>query len=188
MRKLLISAWVLTLPLCFVPAAFAQTSVVRNIDRDFNAFASGSLVGGGSISISVEKDLPPGAALDTVSLNVFTFSPPLNVFSFTTTELSRAEFEFNTGTLESARLNTTLPAFGTQPSIAVDITWTAITDIARVQQSQQTVTDNNVFHFSQNAASRFATISGTADSLICCTFSSGSLSRSARQSIQVIHP
>ncbi len=188
MRKLLTFLAVSTLALFLVPVAFGAANVSKNIDRDLNAFASGTTSDGASNNVNLALDvnkIPNPLA----TLTVFVFIPSSFTFDTSTETLGQTEYQF--ADTNSAGVTHTW-AGGPFAGVTFDVDWTAAGDpfrgtVARIQAVQDPTLGNMTFIFSAQSVSRPASVSGTGGAT-CCTFGGSSINRESHQDIEVIRP
>ncbi len=177
--------------LFLVPATFAQGPVIKVIDVDTNAFARGGLTDGGSLTLSLSVDrIPSDTNCGTGvcgTLGAFVFSPSSSAFTFSTTALRPDEFAFGAN-VNTARLHTTVPGSGRFAAVTLDVRWTATSPPTKTTISNHINTDTSVFDFKSTSEFAVASISGTVNSTMCCTFNTSSLSKNAHHEILIVHP
>jgi len=180
----------LTVTLFLVPVALGQAVINKSRERDVMATAFAGLSDGGHLQLVVDANLK-GETFDNGAINAFVFVPSASAFTFHTEALAEGEFSFAKD-LSTANVTKTMAGDGGFAGTSFNITWTAISGLLKTHTAQHITNeeDNSVFQFNQQARSRFATVSGTADGATCCTFifNTATIAKSSRHSIQVIRP
>lgn len=173
--------WVSIVCVLMGPSAFGQTSVSKHVTVDLNAFANGLLLPDGSqanVTLNAMK-IPPSATLSAQVFNFSTFT-----FAFSSESLATTEFHF--ADTNSASVNHTFTTGGLAGE-NFDLMWTGVGQTFHTTSVQQQDSNNAVFHFSQTADQRAATVTGTINgSPVSNGFAN--LNSAATQDVTIVHP